>query len=272
MLKRLFGGSTYGEAVGAARDTTSVGAAFLLGYRSALQRLVPTLPRDRVVCLCATEKGGAHPRAIATTLTARDGAWFVDGEKSWVTAAPVGQLLLVVASTGADEAGRNRLRVALVDADQPGVTMTPQPPTPFVPEIAHATVRFTSARVREVLDGDGYDRYLKPFRTVEDAHVFGAVLGYLFGAATRGGWPRAYRERLLAAIAVFEKVALGDPTSRDNHLLLAGAIATGHAIATEAADYFGGEARAAWQRDAMLLQVASKARTQRAEAAWSAVE
>lgn len=271
MLRALFGGSTFGEAVVAASSATTVGAAFLFGYRHALRALVPTLPADRVVCLCATEKGGAHPRAIATTLTETGDGWVVDGEKTWVTAAPVAQLLLVVAKSGVDEAGRNRLRVALVDTEQPGVTLTPQPPTPFVPEIAHASVRFAEARVQELLPGDGYDRYLKPFRTVEDAHVFGAVLAYLFGQAQQHDWPRPLRERIVAALASFEKVALGDSRSREIHLLLAGAIALGHQLASEATPCFADAAREAWQRDAMLLQVASKARTARAEAAWTAL-
>ncbi len=270
MLRALFGGSTFGEAVVAASAATTVGAAFLFGYRHALRALVPTLPADRVVCLCATEKGGAHPRAIATTLTETGDGWVVDGEKSWVTAAPVAQLLLVVAKVGVDEAGRNRLRVALVEAEQPGVTLTPQPSTPFVPEIAHASVRFVAARVQELLPGDGYDRYLKPFRTVEDAHVFGAVLAYLFGQGQTHDWPRPLRERILATLASFEKVACRDPAARETHLLLAGAITLGQQLASEATQYFADAAREAWQRDAMLLQVASKARTARAEAAWTA--
>ena len=55
-------------AIRGAAATSSVGGAFLAGYQAALRALVPDLP-DGLVALCATEEGGAHPRAIATLLT-----------------------------------------------------------------------------------------------------------------------------------------------------------------------------------------------------------
>ncbi len=70
MLSALFGASTFADAVAGGAGARGVGEAFLGGYRAALRRLVPDLPRDRAVCLCASEEvGGAHPRAIATTLS-----------------------------------------------------------------------------------------------------------------------------------------------------------------------------------------------------------
>ena len=37
----------------------------------------------------------------------------------------------------------------------------------------------------DLLPGDGYDIYLKPFRTIEDIHVHAALIGYLVGVARR---------------------------------------------------------------------------------------
>jgi alkylation response protein AidB-like acyl-CoA dehydrogenase len=263
MLEKLFGGP-FGEAVAGGEAARSTGEAFLAGYRAALQRLVPSLPADRKVCLCATEEGGAHPRAIQSTLKAAGSGWQLDGHKKWATGAPLADLLLVVASTGMDN-GKNRLRLALVGAGQPGVTLRPMPPTPFVPEIPHAEVDFEAVFVEQLLEGDGYDQYLKPFRTIEDTFVFGAVLGQLF--ARIGDEP--FRQRLLAVIASLEKVAAGDPRSQGLHLVLAGALELGKSLAQQAANHLDDSAKALWMRDAALLQVAGKARAARAEAAWA---
>jgi alkylation response protein AidB-like acyl-CoA dehydrogenase len=259
IIEALFGGP-FGAAMAQAAAAPSLGAAFLCGYQAALRNLVPSLPPDRNVCLCATEEGGAHPRAILSTLKEAGGGWQLDGRKKWVTAADKADLLLVVASTGM-EGGKNRLRLALVGARQPGVTLEPMPPTPFVPEISHAEVTFEAVFVGELLEGDGYDRYLKPFRTVEDAHVYAAVLAFLLPRA-----PRPLAERILAVLATLEKVTIGDPACRELHLMLAGAIAMGRQIADEAE--LGDELR----RDLQLLNVAEKARKARTEAAWSAAE
>src|SRR3970040_2114278 len=102
------------EAVLGGARAGGMGAAFLAGYRAALAALVPGLPAGRTVCLCATEAGGAHPRAIATRLAPLPGGdgYTVTGHKKWVTGGPLADLLLVVAAPGTDDAGPNRPRVA----------------------------------------------------------------------------------------------------------------------------------------------------------------
>jgi acyl-CoA dehydrogenase len=256
--------------------STRVADAFLAGYQAALRALVPDLPAGRRLCLCATEEGGAHPKAIATALIP-DGAGFrLTGHKRWVTGGPLADLLLVVASAGRDDQGRNRLRVALVDAHAPGVTLEPMPDTPFTPEIPHAQVHLAEVAVAaaDLLPGDGYDRYLKPFRTVEDGHVHAAVLAYVLGVARRHAWPKEAQERLLAILLAVRTIALADPTARETHLALAGALALGRAYLTETAEHWSladADTRARWQPDVALLSVAERARTARTAAAWDAI-
>jgi acyl-CoA dehydrogenase len=271
VLDRLFPSPSFGAAANGGAAATSVGAAFLAGYRAALHRLVPSLPASRIVCLCATEEGCAHPRAIHTTLRQVDDSWRLDGKKKWVTGGLEAELLLVVASTGLDENGRNRLRLALVEAKTAGVHLQPMPPTPFVPEILHAELQLKNVEVAELLPGDGYLDYLKPFRTVEDTYVFAAVLGNLWSAAQTGDWPHAFGEKLLATLASLEKVANGDPTGRELHLVLAGALELGRQLSEEAAQYMEASARESWLRDMALLSVAQKARQARTDSAWSSL-
>ena len=202
-----------------------LGFAFAAGYREALCALVP----DRlgsgsdVTALCVTEAGGNHPRAIATTLVATgDGAYELTGHKKWATVGSLAQSLLVAASTGRD-GDRNTLGIVRVAASAPGVTITASA-APFIPEIPHAEIAFDRVRVTstDILPGDGYTDYVKPFRTIEDAHVHAAVLGYLIGVATRHSFPRANVERLLALALATRAAALADTKSPVTHVVLAG--------------------------------------------------
>jgi len=110
--------------------------------------------------------------------------------------------------------------------------------------------------VSELLDGDGYDQYLKPFRTIEDTFVFGAVLAHLFAKIS----DEPFRQRLLGVIAALEKVAVGDPASRELHLVLAGALDLGKSLAQEAANHLAD--KETWLRDSALRAVFPLRRTQ----------
>jgi alkylation response protein AidB-like acyl-CoA dehydrogenase len=257
------------DAISGGAAAADVAGAFLSGYLAALRALVPDLPAGRRVCLCATEAGGAHPKQIASTI--RDGR--LDGKKTWVTGAPLADLLLVLASEGTAQDGRKLLRLALVDARAPGVTLHPMPPTPFVPEIPHAEVSFAGVRVERLLDGDGWNDYVKPFRTVEDAHVFAAVLAYVARTGVRHGWPRELAERFISLLTSLRAIAEADPRQSATHLALAGALSFGRTLLAESAPHWSlapEKERAAWERDRALLEVAGRARVARAEAAWSA--
>jgi acyl-CoA dehydrogenase len=242
-----------------------LGFAFAAGYGEALRTLVPGLLG--ITALCATESGGNHPRAIQTTLANGE----LTGKKTWATVASLASSLLVVASTGTSD-GKNRLRVVRVAANAPGVTVRATTAA-FVPEIPHAEVEFDRVRVAEadVLPGDGYDDYLKPFRTVEDAHVHAALIGYLIAVAHRHDRRDAI-ERLVALALATRAVALSDPKSETTHVALAGviALATDEVARLDAAWTAGAE-RERWQRDRVLLQVAGKARAARRDRAWERV-
>lgn len=262
------------RAISAGARAAGIGGAFMGGYQAALRALVPSLPADEVVCLAATEEGGAHPRAIATRLEpAGEGEWRLTGRKRWVTGGTHARRLLVVASTGVDAAGKNRLRVAQVDPRAEGVTIVAQPPTPFAPEIPHAALELAGVRVRaeDLLEGDGYERWLKPFRTVEDLHVHGAVLAHVLGLGWRAGWPDRVLEEGLALLASTRALAREDPSDRATHAALAGLLGLGRALLGRTRELWpslGADAQQALERDLPLLDVAGTARARRTEVAW----
>jgi len=164
-------------------DADRVGWAFASGYQAALRALLPELPADAVVAFCVTEETGNRPRDIHTRITAQaDGSVSISGAKRWTTLGPDSSLLLIVGALppGADPA-RPQLKVARVPVGTAGLQLLPMPETRFVPEVPHARVQLDAVRVdaAALLPGDGYERYVKPFRTLEDAHVTLAVLAYL---------------------------------------------------------------------------------------------
>jgi hypothetical protein len=254
------------RAIAGATRVDRLGYAFAGGYAAALHALVPDLDRRVLASLAATEEGGAHPRAIATVLEGGT----VTGKKKWVTLGPDGGSLLVVAKLGT-KGDRPELRVAKIASDAPGVTLTPLGHMPFVPEIPHAELALDRAPVDVVLEGDGYDRYLKPFRTIEDLHVHAALLAWLASVAARHAWPEALRARMLASLVTARSLAQLDATAPEVHVALGGLIADTTSL-VEACDAHwpatDADLRARWERDRPLLAVAGKARAQRLAKAW----
>lgn len=249
-----------------------LGYAFASGYHAAHRFLFPMLPGDRPCALCATEPGGAHPSAIQTQLTDTGSGPRLRGEKTFVTLGTRAELLLVVASEGQDAQGRNRLRMVVVDAKRPGVRVTALPELHFVPEVPHAELALDDVAVSpdEVLPGDGYMRYLKPFRTVEDCHVHLALLGWLLQVARRSGWPEPVREELLALAVMMRGLALADPSAATTHLALGGALELAKRTVEKCEPLWAqtdAPTRERWARDRKLLDIAGKVRAKRLETA-----
>jgi hypothetical protein len=270
-----------------------LGFAFAAGYQEALRALVGHArsgsagPRstpagsaevvDGIAALCVTEARGNMPKDIETTLTPDGDGFVLSGKKKWATAAPLATALLVCAKSGVDEQGRNRLRMVNVSTRASGLTLTASS-APFVPEIPHAEVTLDNVRVAatSVLPGDGYSEYVKPFRTVEDAHVHAALLGYLIGVARRHEFDPSLIEQLVSAALSVRAIALADPKSSSVHIALAGAITHVTQLVSEVERAWSqrtppGDEHGRWQRDRPLLKVAGAARAARREAAWTSL-
>ena len=258
--------STVDRAAAGGFVADRIGYAFLAGYRAALAKLDPTLGR---ASLCASETGGAHPRAIETTIRPQGGAFVMNGEKTFATLASAADVLLVVASIGKN-GERNQLQVARIPSKREGVTIRDRDPIAFAPEIPHARVSFRDVRVEaaEILEGDGYERYVKPFRTIEDVHVIAAWLGHVVRLVRAYDQPREMIEQALAALAALRSIAEEPPLDPGAHIALAGVLTAAAELASKL-DLAGADeaVRARWQRDFPLLAVAGSARNARLEAA-----
>lgn len=153
--------------------------AFSLAYRCALQSLLPQLATNKWAAMCVTETSGNHPKHIESQLGDRG----VNGQKSFVTMATLAQQLLVIVKQG-EENDRPKLKAVLIDSDQAGVELVQFPPLGMLKEVPHGKVTFKNANA-DVLSGDGYSKYSKPFRTLEDTFAALVASSFILSMAKR---------------------------------------------------------------------------------------
>ncbi len=138
-----------------------------------------------------------------------------------------------------------------------------------MPDIGHARLHLEQASC-ERLAGDGWDAYVKPFRSIEDLHVLAAIGAWLYGVGQDSAWPQSLQLRLLALLAGCAELARQCPRAATSHVLLAGLFAQFAALRPEVdAAMVAGPAdwAALWQRDQNLLSIAASARAKRLEKA-----
>lgn len=270
------GASPFVAAVMAALAADRLGFAFAAGYLAALEHLVggQHLP----AALCVTEVGGNGPRAIETQLEARGTGYRLTGAKTFVTFGRLATRLIVAARVGDKPNGTPDLKVVQIPAARDGVAVEDLPEIAFVPEIPHARVCFEQVEVREeeLLPGDGYLGYIKPFRTIEDIHVVGATLGYLVGAARRNDASSVLIAKMTEKLLSLEHLLEGEPLDPRVHVALHGAHAGVMELLTtedftQLLERLPEEERGRWARDKPLLAVASSAREKRFERARQAL-
>ena len=235
--------------------------AFASGYQAALDALLPT--DGQPAALCITEAGGNHPRSIE----ARVEAGRLVGHKRFVFLGPLAARLFVLARSGASVDGRPELRIYPVDAGAPGVELTAGEPAPVVPELPHGAVELDTPAMQP-LPGDGWARYARPFRTVEDIHVLLALLGHGLRVGREQGHPAVALEALLSPMLGLRALATEDPASPAVHRALAPALEAGWSALDALA--WQGEQAERWQRDRALARIGRQARQRRLERARGA--
>lgn len=264
LLQQLGAVAPFELAVRGARLMSSPGLAFLVGYQAALRALWPSAPHS-LGALCATERRSLRPLDMQTRLDDLR----LSGRKDFVTAGDAADWLLVAARCeAADE--KPRLSLAVVLAGDAGVRLEPLPALPLMPDISHGRVHLQQA-LCERLPGDGWNDYVKPFRTLEDIYVLSALTAWLQGIALECAWPRNLHLQLLALLAGCAEVSRQPTASAAGHVLLGGLFAQFEALKTPINDAMGaGPWAAMWQRDQGILDLAASARARRLEKAWAA--
>jgi len=259
LLQRLGPVTPFELAVAGARKMATPGLAFLVGYQAALRALWPSAPPS-LGALCATERRSLRPADMQTRLVDLR----LTGRKDFVTAGDAAEWLLIAARCEAPDE-KPRLSLAVVYAGEPGVVLEALPPIALMPDVSHGRVVLDGAPC-ELLAGDGWDAYVKPFRTLEDLYVLSAMTAWLYGVGQECDWPQALRLRLLALLAGCAEVSRHNPSGAPGHVLLGGLFAQFEGL--------GGELNAAlaagpvswrdlWARDKAVMEMAAGARAKR---------
>jgi len=266
-LERLGTVAPFELAVLGGRAMATPGLAFLIGYQAALRVLWPSAPAA-LGALCATARRSVRPADMHSRLEGLR----VTGRKDFVTAGLEAEWLLVAARCEA--AGESaQLKLAVVYPGEPGVTLEALPTLPLMPEVGHARLTLQHAAC-ELLAGDGWDAYVKPFRSLEDLYVLAALVAWLYGVGQESAWPQALQLRLLGLLGGCAEGSRQCADSVGCHLLLGGLFAQFHALRGELDQALaaGPEQWAQlWQRDQGVLALATAARDKRLAKAWAAV-
>jgi hypothetical protein len=259
LLQQLGTVTPFELAVAGARLMATPGLAFLVGYQAALRMLWPSAPLS-LGALCATEQRSLRVADMQTRL--RD--LRLNGRKDFVTAGDAADWLLVAARS--EEPGEvPRLNLAVVYPGEPGVRLEKLAPMPLMPDIGHGRL-FLDNALCELLAGDGWDAYVKPFRTLEDIYVLSAMTAWLYGVGQDCDWPQTLQLRLLALLAGCAEVSRQAPNNPAGHVLLGGLFAQFDGLKAEMNQALADgppQWAAMWQRDQAVMELAAGARGKR---------
>jgi hypothetical protein len=259
LLQQLGAVSPFELAVAGGRLMATPGLAFLVGYQAALRMLWPSAPLS-LGALCATEQRSLRVADMQTRL--RD--LRLSGRKDFVTAGDAADWLLVAARS--EEPGEvPRLNLAVVYPGEPGVRLEKLAPMSLMPDIGHGRLLLDNA-LCELLAGDGWDAYVKPFRTLEDIYVLSAMTAWLYGVGQDSDWPQTLQLRLLALLAGCAEVSRQAPNNPAGHVLLGGLFAQFDGLKAEVNQALADGSpqwAAMWQRDQAVMDLAAGARGKR---------
>lgn len=150
------------------------GTAFFCGYQAAMRQLDPALAADAWAAFCISESGLRSLSQMQTRFSAATSC--LNGEKSHVMLAENGLDLLYVVAASDDG-----LLCVQVAARANGVeALTARKAQLFLPDVPHTPVRFNDVQITSGYRCENaHQRLNKPFRYWEDVHVALAFSGWL---------------------------------------------------------------------------------------------
>ena len=244
------------------------------GYQLAVQTLLPEVVSDRtVVALCISETGGGHPRAIEASVSWKGKRGLLNGFKTFVTGGELAEHLYIAVNTGEGKQGKPSLVLMKVPLSRRGVSLQTMFPLPFIPELPHASVVLEDVivSVDDILPGDAYESYIRPFRTVEDLYIMTGMLGHVMGRLAEYD-QQDLEEQGIALFLALEAVEKQGYHSPSAHVALAGCVTLLERLIADVLPVISPEQAAIWERDMPVLQVAGNVREQRRRRAWYKVQ
>ena len=191
--------------------------AFMAGYQAALEKMFPTIAPNELKALCVSEAKGGHPKVIQTTLKNHQ----ITGVKTYVTAGSDADHLLVLCKTTEIVDGKPLLKIVHLPRQTDNIKVT-NFDLPFMKAVKHGKLALDKTKITaaQILDGDGYSQYTKPFRTLEDVCVSAAYQAMLLRQAIDHNWDETVRDQLLLNIFTLKNLLSLPPSAKETHLLL----------------------------------------------------
>lgn len=180
---------------GAVAMQSLMGTKFLqlLGNADIVERLFKSALRgDKIGAICMTEpNAGSDLESIATTATKVDGGYVINGQKTWITSAPVADFFTVFARAGDEK----KLTIFLVEKDFKGLTVGREIHKMGVWALPTSEVAFDSCFVpdshrlsKEEGDGEGHlKKTLAEIRIITGAMALGVARAALDEAVRYAG-------------------------------------------------------------------------------------
>ncbi|NMG43759.1 acyl-CoA dehydrogenase [Aromatoleum toluvorans] len=180
---------------GAVAMQSLMGTKFLqlLGNADIVERLFkPALRGDRIGAICMTEpNAGSDLESIATTATKVDGGYVINGQKTWITSAPLADFFTVFARAGEER----KLTIFLVEKEFRGLTVGREIHKMGVWALPTSEVAFNDCFVpdshrlsKEEGDGEGHLRKtLAEIRIITGAMALGVARAALDEAVRYAG-------------------------------------------------------------------------------------
>ncbi|MDT3669395.1 MAG: acyl-CoA dehydrogenase family protein [Aromatoleum sp.] len=180
---------------GAVAMQSLMGTKFLqlLGNADIVERLFkPALRGDRIGAICMTEpNAGSDLESIATTATKVDGGYVINGQKTWITSAPVADFFTVFARAGDEK----KLTIFLVEKDFKGLIVGREIHKMGVWALPTSEVAFNDCFVpdshrlsKEEGDGEGHlKKTLAEIRIITGAMALGVARAALDEAVRYAG-------------------------------------------------------------------------------------
>jgi len=192
--------------------------AFLAGYQAALAHMFPTIAPNKLKALCVSEEKGGHPKAIQTTLIDNQ----LSGLKTYVTAGSDVEHLLVLCKTDKTINGRPQLKMVHLPKGAEDTALI-NFELSFMKDIKHGKLTMEGTQITEsqILAGDGFADYTKPFRTLEDICVSAAYQAMLLRQAIDQQWADKLRDQILLNIYTLKNLLTLPLLAPETHLLLA---------------------------------------------------
>lgn len=154
----------------------------LHGTEKQKKTLLPELSKgQKKICLAVSEpETGPHPKYLRTEAIKKNDSYKLNGEKIWVTNAPVADIFIVISITK-KTSHKNYFSAFIVPKDLPGISVSKPFDLPFFRPAPHGGIKFYNCPVTDdMILGEpdtAYEKIVIPFSETENIMMMGAVTG-----------------------------------------------------------------------------------------------